>query len=179
MERAVGGAQQDSERYPGASQPFRERIHDPFLARLAERDDALAVDDDLFGRAHAARGQSYESHHAFAKAVGHSRVVSQYRYPTGSGEGAMRRAQQDSMTIQELNELIERAVAQPGVHERKETKLLGWMLDQQECQPAGAQQDDMTIQELNELIERAVAQPGVREREDSKFLDWVLEYQAA
>jgi hypothetical protein len=91
----------------------------------------------------------------------------------------VRRAQRDSMTIQELNELIERAVAQPGLRQREEMKLLGWMLDQQEHQADRAQQDSMTMQELNELIERGVAQRGVREREESKLLGWLLEYQAA
>ena len=91
----------------------------------------------------------------------------------------MRRAHQDGMTIQELNELIEREAAQFGLSEREETKLLGWMLAQQECRSAGAQQDGMTMQELTELIERAAARPGVHQREETKLLDWVLEYQAA
>jgi hypothetical protein len=83
------------------------------------------------------------------------------------------------MTIQELNELIERAVAQSGMRQREEMKLLGWMLDQQERQAARAQQGSMTIQELNELIELGVTQPGVREHEDRDLLGWMLEYQAA
>jgi hypothetical protein len=96
----------------------------------------------------------------------------------------MRRGPQDGMTIQELNELLEREVTQSRLREREETKLLGWMLDQEmldqrECQPAGTQAHAMTIQELNELIERGAARPGIREREDSKLLDWMLEYQAA
>jgi hypothetical protein len=61
------------------------------------------------------------------------------------------------MTIQELNELIERVAAQPGLREFEEMKSLSWMLDQQEYQTFRAQQDSMTIQELNELIERAAA----------------------
>jgi hypothetical protein len=96
----------------------------------------------------------------------------------------MRRGEQDSMTIQELNELLEREVTQSGLREREETRLLVWMLDQQmlhqrDCQRAGAQPHAMTIQELNELIERSAARPGNGEREDGKLLDWVLEYQAA
>jgi hypothetical protein len=131
MECAVGGAQQDSERYPGGSQPLGKGIHHPFLARLADRDDALAVDGDRFARAHPAHGQNYQSHHALAKAGCHSRLVAQYRYPSKSGAAAMHRAQQNSMTIQELNELIEREAAQFGLREREETKLLGWMLEYQ------------------------------------------------
>jgi hypothetical protein len=96
----------------------------------------------------------------------------------------MRRSQQDSMTIQELNELLEREVAQSGLRDRGETKLLGWLLDQQmldrhESQRAGAQQHPTTIQELNELTERVALRPGIRDRDDSKLFDWVLEYQAA
>jgi hypothetical protein len=173
----VGGVWQHSERYRGASQPLRERIHHPFLARHAERNDAFAVDGDLFGRARPAQGQSYESNHPLAKSGFHSPVVSKCRNPPGSGEGAMRRAQQDSMTIQEFNDLTEHVAAQRRVREREETELLGWMLDQQEHRVPMAQQDGTTVQELNELIERAAAQPGVRKQEETKLLGWMLDQQ--
>jgi hypothetical protein len=83
------------------------------------------------------------------------------------------------MTIQELNELIENWAAQPAPRKREEAKRLGWMLDQQEQQAAGAPPDALTVQELNELIQHAVAQPGRRADEDSKLLGWMLELQAA
>jgi hypothetical protein len=83
------------------------------------------------------------------------------------------------MTIQELNELIERVAAQPGIRECEEMKLLGWMLDHREHHATRAQQDNMTIQELNELIQHRMAQPGLREHQANNLLSWMLEYQAA
>jgi hypothetical protein len=79
--------------------------------------------------------------------------------------------QQDSMTLQELNELIERVAAKLRVRELEEMMLLGWMLDQQEYQAPRAQHDSMTIQELNELTECGAAQPGVRKLEEMRLLD--------
>jgi hypothetical protein len=94
-------------------------------------------------------------------------------------DGAVRRAQQDSMMIQELHELIERAVTQPGIRKREEMKLLGWMMDQQDHQAARPQQGSMTVQELNELIQGWVAERGLREHKKRNLLGWMLEYQAA
>jgi hypothetical protein len=87
------------------------------------------------------------------------------------------RVQEVSMTIEELNELIERVAARPGLSELEEMKSVSWMLDQQEYQTPRAQQDSMTIQELNELIECAAGQPSCREFEAVKLLDRMLDQQ--
>jgi hypothetical protein len=79
------------------------------------------------------------------------------------------------MTIQELNELIEKSGDSFRVRELKKMMLLGWMLDQEEYQAPRAQQDSMKIEELNELIERGAALPEVRELEQMVLLSSMLD----